>query len=209
MQKERQEFQSALDRQSNTFEQKLDIVTVKFESELEKRSKAYTQLREERGEVIKNIYQKVVNLEDDIGRLLNRIETEETPDIDEQISETNNAINDLEEYYRKNKIFLTEDTCAEIEYIIDTSQTSYDKFVESYPEDGDFDGESETADELSNLEQRTESEFKKLKRELVDRFRELLGVGEVELGDRGEEDQIEFIDEMAKEGEDGSQNSDE
>ncbi len=108
--KDLEEFKYSLERSSTEFR-------IKFE-----------KLHAERAEVIKNLYQKIIDKEDSFRSLINPIQLSGEPSQEEKIRVVVEKANEMIKYFRRNKIFFEEDLCNEVNILIKKYNESWQSY---------------------------------------------------------------------------------
>lgn len=149
---------------------KTDIQLLAKENELR-----FSKLHNDRVEVIKNIYSKIVDVELNLFTLVRilRNESPDKPDWMNLITKTDQSFHDLQYYYTQNRIYFTADDCSLFSDICTLIIELFDiKIFTDYIQDKKKieDEWFEKADKLIN------SEIPKLQFRIENIFRNILGV---------------------------------
>ncbi len=158
----------------------------KYKSNLEKisveHSVRFQQLHSDRAQAIKELYEKIVELDLSLKLVLKAFHLITEDPLEKKITRVADAHNDLYKLYLPKKIFFKKTTCSIIDSIIDNSK---DIFIDitTYPVDP---RDNEYKYDQSLLKERHEfwekarnthgEEITKLKEGLEDEFREMLGI---------------------------------
>lgn len=158
----------------------------KYKSNLEKiateHSIRFQQLHTERAQVIKEMYQKLVDLDLALSATLKAFHHVSEPSIEEKVNAVSKAHNDLYYFYLPKKIYFEKSLCSLLDTIIENSK---DVFIDitTYPLDPTS---IEYKYDRALLKERHEywdkarkthsSEICQLKEKLEDEFRNILGI---------------------------------
>lgn len=160
----------------------------KYKSNLEKiaieHSIRFQKLHSERAEAIKDLYQKLVDLDLSLNSVLKGFHHAGEPAIEEKIKVLSQRHNDLYYFYLPKKIYFETDVCKLMDTIIDTSR---DIFIDvtTYPIDPKdiqykFDRELllERHNYWKKARETHQNEITQLRQRLEDKFRNILGISE-------------------------------
>lgn len=179
--KELNEYQAKIDKELKEHQASIDKELNEYRNELEKDRLRYTKLHNKRAEITAELYEKFVEFEEDLRSLTHPMQKVGDPAKDEKLENTAKSGNEFLNFYMMNKIYFPPEVCETVEEIVEESmeihkekRTRAAKFAHREMEPGDFEKE------LDYWERVTEEDIPKLKEELENHFRELLGV---ELGE--------------------------
>lgn len=153
-----------------------DIKLAEINSQLEKSKSQFELLNKERVEVIKNLYAKLVDMEDYL-RIYFRGLTTGDIDITTKTMEyvnVENSVADFMDYNNHNRIFFEENVCHEIkemDALITIILNIHLKLVESPTEEEEL--EKQILELVNKL---IKEEIPKIKQNLEDEFRRIIGV---------------------------------
>ncbi|HDR7866526.1 TPA: hypothetical protein QCY24_000134 [Bacillus wiedmannii] len=173
-------YKSELRKREDDFRKFLDDQKEEHKSELKKINDKYhitfSKLHVDRAEKIKDLYEKIVELELSISKLLGLgIEIEEGLSKDEVQERAIGVIRKtiaLEDYYLINKIYFSEEVCNSFEDLRAYTQIIVGFFYGYY----DRQEEEEKKTTKLKIEKYIKEEFPKVKKDLEVYFRRLLGV---------------------------------
>tara|TARA_B110000091_G_scaffold71050_1_gene78365 strand:+ start:799 stop:1476 length:678 start_codon:yes stop_codon:yes gene_type:complete len=145
----------------------------------------YFKLHNDRGEIIEKLYAKLVKLNTSMEILTHPMKTHSnTQDFEEYENEliinAEESYNSLNDFYQIKKIFFQEDTTKVIDKILDVFKTAYFNYNDygfyvkgTAVEDGEI---IESRKKMKDAYLSVKNEIPKVKKNLEDEFRELLGV---------------------------------
>ena len=138
----------------------------------------FSKLHEERAQIVKNLYEKLIKIRKSMNRFM-IFYGPEGPNLEEGKTAYSNLVNFID-YFDNNQIFFSEKICSSIEEIRSnymdayTGFISYESFRGQFKHDKeistkDFDSKNKAWDKISKM-------LPLLERELVNEFRRILGV---------------------------------
>lgn len=155
---------------------KFDIKLAEINAQLEKNKLQFELLNKERVEVIKNLYVKLVDMEDFLGiyfRKLNAYNIDVKKKSVEYLN-VEKAVSDFMEYNNHNRIFFNETICHDIKEIDAIITIILD--MHSRLSDKPDEGQDITKKVLELLNKMIRDEIPKFKRNLENEFRLIIGV---------------------------------
>jgi hypothetical protein len=187
-----EKYKTSLQKETESFRHNLNFEVEKFRHELNTSATEhqirYSKLYEERGQVIKSIYNLLLDLENSLASLTSMFQGHEwTTDI-ERDKKVKENIQSLQSYLEQNRIFFTETLCVKIETIIsDSYQITVDMHMakrtevmnENYNKRGHTLGEKALLKPLEiwrELDNKVQKEIKTARLDLAQEFRALIGV---------------------------------
>ncbi len=187
-----EKFKHSLQKENETFTHNLNLEAEKFRHELNTTATEhqikYAKLYEERGLVIKFIYNLLLELENALTNLTTTFQGPEwTTDTDRE-NRTTNVISQLRVQLEQNRIFFSTSLCDNIEDIIlDAHKIKVDMYVvKKDQQNNDYSnkvGIFKTSEELlqptqtwRELDQKVQKDIKTARLNLAQEFRTLIGV---------------------------------
>lgn len=159
-----------------------------YQTELEKEKIRFSDLHTKRGEVVGELYTRMVDFEEDMRSLVKPFQgTQEIPQ-DEKIKQAADSGEEFRSFYKKNRVYLPPDVCDSTEELIDEFKDVFDDFaIYRVHEQGAsaFDPSERMDVWVEDWEKIDDDTIPELKSELEDHFRELLGA---ELREDSEQD---------------------
>lgn len=169
-------YKTKLEQENKNFQYSLDIKLNEFNIQ-------FSKLHQERADVIKNLYYKIVELQAAMTVFTRRLHIViENADNEERVrlERVNNALNEFIKYYMPNKIFFDKKLAKKLDNIANQYwNKSYDfSQVSKALKSGDisrelYDAFSKTSKDISEI---VKNEYPKLIEELEKEFRKILGV---------------------------------
>lgn len=158
----------------------------KYKSNLERitteHSIRFQQLHTERAQVIKEMYQKLVDLDLALDATLKAFHHISEPSLEEKITAVSKAHNDLYYFYLPKKIFFEKSLCSLLDGIVDSSKSVFID-ITTFPVDPtsieykyDRGLLMERHEYWEKARKIHEIEIKELKEKLEDEFRNILGI---------------------------------
>jgi hypothetical protein len=143
----------------------------------------FQALHAERGQVLKTIYEKLVQLDEYLHSALRFLQVKGDRSLNDKVQDISRAFNDLRKYYLPRQIFLEKSLCAKIDAVLDLAKGIF-LDVTTYPVDP---ADPTVAFDRAVLQERHvfwdrartahNTEFAALKGQLEDEFRRILGLG--------------------------------
>ncbi|WP_276258135.1 hypothetical protein [Haloglomus litoreum] len=150
-----------------------------YQTELEKEKIRFSDLHTKRGEVVGELFTKMVDFEEDMRSLVKPFQgTGEIPQ-HEKIKQAADSGESFREYYEKNRVYLPPDVCETTEEMLGEFKEVFDDFaIYRVHEQGTsaFDPIERMDVWVEDWEKIDDDTVPELKRELENHFRELLGV---------------------------------
>lgn len=175
--KQLNDYQAKIDKELRDHQAKIDKEMNKYRNELEKDRLRYTKLHNKRAELTAELYERFVEFEEELRKLTDPMQKENDPTQSEQISNTAESGNQFLNFYMKNKIYFPPEVCDTVENIVEESMDIHRKkrmraakSAHHQMQPDDF------KSEIEHWERVTKEDIPKLKEELENHFRELLGV---------------------------------
>lgn len=177
-------FSHILTKQSEEYKSILNKQTESYKSELQRLNNrqqiTFSKLHVDRAETIKNVYSKLVELEDSTRNLVKPLQLNGEPSKKEKVTEAYGKFNDFYSYSNVNRIYFSEEICK----LIDTIKEAFKEIlvsIETYAvlEDklaDDIDFRKVQRQVLLANWKRVREEIPELKILLEGEFRKLLGV---------------------------------
>jgi len=143
----------------------------------------FQKLHSERAEAIKELYGRLVSLDDSLQSTLRPLQMVGEPSLAEKIKELGTSFNELRNYFVPRRIFFTEDTAKLVDEVLGVAKDVY-LDITTYPSDPthpDYEAEnpevSRDRRELWRKARATHAgEFAAVKRSLEAQFRSILGI---------------------------------
>ena len=161
------------------FRQILSRDLEKFKSGLEMEAMThkirYERLHGERVEVIKEVYQKIVQADSSLRFLVKIFHPIYEPPLEKKEESAVRHCNDLTGYYERNRIFFEESLAKDIDDILDSFHRAWTSY-QAYKEAGggrDPDGALEASREITEQMGKTAP---KVRKQLETKFRNILGI---------------------------------
>jgi hypothetical protein len=187
-----EKYKSLLQKDTESFKNSLNIEAERFKYELNTLSIEhqirYSKLYEERGQVIKRIYNLLVDLETSLAELTTLFQGPEWIEDTQRENKTRLSIHELKRYLEYNRIFFNEGLCLKIESILSDShnisiEMALAKISELRNQKYNKQGIEISVDELSKpsntwhvLDEKVQKEINAARLELAQEFRSLIGV---------------------------------
>lgn len=146
---------------------------------LQKEKFRFTELHTERGQIIKELYSKLVQFDNDMSSLANPMQLEGEKDISEKITQARDSGIEFKQYYEQHRIFFSKDICNKVDEFFSEMDSVFGDHWHYKLHDFDDDtlGKSEKRDILiDNWEEIDEGNIADLKADLRTEFRAILGV---------------------------------
>lgn len=159
-------------------EQLLSRDIEKFKSDLEKESfrfrTKFEKLHGDRAEVIKNLYTKIVDTEENLSSLMSPFQPAGTDPQEVKAKKSADSINDLISYFERNKIFLDEKTEKSISKIVEICRSAWYDFdlVRMLKEDQDKTYHKQWNEAWNKFKDQSP----KTKHKVIQSFRQILGI---------------------------------
>lgn len=165
-----------LKQENKNFQHQLDTKLQEFNIQ-------FSLLHQERGEVIKNLYTKIIELQSamfDFTRTLQIIIEDAEIEERQRVERVNKALKDFANYYMPNKIFFTQSLANKIDKLLEEywdKGWDYARMNKEFKKD-DLPSElfSEYLDKTREISEKVDREFPPLIQELEVEFRKILGV---------------------------------
>lgn len=187
-----EKYKNTLEQKSDSFRHELNIEAEKFRHELNtvsiEHQIKYTKLYEERGQVIKKIYNLLLELEHSLSSLTTLFQGPEWITDTERDKKAVESIRELKECLDQNRIFFSIPLCEKVESIIaDSRKITVDMFMakkleqrnDSYNSRGIDLPEKELlkpSDTWHELDEKVQKDIKSALLDLAQEFRVLIGV---------------------------------
>ncbi|QIL75196.1 hypothetical protein [Hymenobacter sp. HDW8] len=187
-----EKYKNSLQLDTEAFKNELNFKTEAFKHELQISSTEhqirYSKLYEERGEIIKLIYNLLLELENSLSDLTSMFQGPEWKDDTEKDDKATESIKKTRNALEVNRIFFSIDLCSKIEFLLSDSQkVIHEMFIakrlEQRNERFNKNRMSLTEEELLKpskkwieLNEKVQSETKNARMDLAQEFRNLIGV---------------------------------
>lgn len=189
---------SELEQEVEAFRQRLQQESDKHKLELDKNLEEYrnhleilrlqnqvmfSQLHEKRGEVLQNLYKKLINFDSLLYELTKPLKmgNDFKKEEEDRKIRTSEAFNDFNNYYNENRIYFGKITCD----LLDKLRADFKKHLKDYTEKDFFISLGAQGDELVQASIKAAMVWEKVQKEippalrsLEDEFRRILGVPE-------------------------------
>jgi Zn-dependent oligopeptidase len=187
-----EKYKSSLEKDTVTFKHKLNLEAETFRQELNKTSFEhqikYSKLYEERGQIIKEIYNLLTDLENSLSNLTTPWQGPDWTNDNERDKKATISIETLRTNIAKNRIFFSVDLCEKIEAIVKDSHAitvemsiakSGERRNEKFNKQGirlDAKELLKPSDTWHELDEKVQKEIKAARLNLEEEFRLLIGV---------------------------------
>lgn len=142
----------------------------------------FQHLHSERATVVKDLYEKLVNLDESLYSTLRRFQAVGEADLEEKVGALGGNFNELRNYYLPKRIFLEESLCELIDKILDSAKDIFYDITTYAINTGDhsYRYDRELLEERHQFWKKArgihENEVSKLKKNLENKFRNILGI---------------------------------
>ncbi|WP_247731124.1 hypothetical protein [Halovivax limisalsi] len=150
-----------------------------YQAELSREEVRFAELHEERANVMKDLYGKLTEFDEDMRILVDPIVSRGETDRDEKLDIAAESVEELRRYYLRNKIYLPPDVCETMDDLLKTYRDMFHEFALLRIHDrkeSALEERERTEKWLENWEDLTTDEVPELKLKLETQFRDLLGV---------------------------------
>jgi hypothetical protein len=187
-----EKYKVSLQNETENFRHDLNFEAEKFRHELNTTATEhqirYSKLYEERGQVIKSIYNLLLELENSLAKLTTMFQGPEWTTDTERDKVVTENIQKLRSYLEQNRIFFSEALCSKIEVILsDAHKITVDMFTakrteimnDNYNKRGHILGEQALLKPLEmwrELDDKVQRDIKAARLDLAQEFRTLIGV---------------------------------
>lgn len=174
----------------NAITQYFDKQLQQYQTELEKEKIRFDDLHTKRGEVVGELYTKMVDFEEDMRSLVKPFQGAGEIPQDDKIKQAADSGEAFRSFYNRNRVYLPPDVCDTSEELLDEFKDVFDDFaIYRVHEQGTsaFDPSERMEVWVEDWEKIDEDSIPELKQELEDHFRELLGVELRDGSDSGSE----------------------
>jgi len=187
-----EKYKASLQNETENFRHNLNFEAEKFRHELNTTATEhqirYSKLYEERGQVIKSIYNLLLELENSLAKLTTMFQGPEWTTDTERDKVVTENIQKLRSYLEQNRIFFSEALCSKIEAILsDAHKITVDMYTakrteimnDNYNKRGHILGEQALLKPLEiwrELDDKVQRDIKAARLDLAQEFRTLIGV---------------------------------
>ena len=187
-----EKYKNSLQKDTESFRHNLNFEAEKFRHELNKTSIEhqikYSKLYEERGQIIKQTYNLLYELENSLTNLTSMFQGPEWTKDTERDRKTTDVITQLKTHLEQNRIFFSTELCNKIEAIIvEAHKIAVDIYVakkdQEYNDHSNKIGQFRTTEELlqpiqtwQQLDQKVQRDINSARLDLAQEFRILIGV---------------------------------
>jgi Zn-dependent oligopeptidase len=187
-----EKYKTSLQKETDSFRHGLNFEAEKFRHELNTTATEhqirYSKLYGERGQVIKTIYNLLLELENSLANLTSMFQGAEWTTESERDKIVTENIKKLRSYLEQNRIFFSEALCSKIETILtEAHQITVDMYMakrteimnENYNKSGHVLGEQALLKPLEiwqELDNKVQKDIKAARLDLAQEFRTLIGV---------------------------------
>lgn len=147
--------------------------------ELQKEKYRFTELHSERGQVIKELYSKLNQFDNDMASLANPMQPKGELEMSEKLSQARDSGLSFKQYYERHRIFFSKDVCDKVDEFFSEMDSVFGDHWHYKLHDFDDDTleDSEKRDKLmENWKKIDEGNIANVKADLRAEFREILGV---------------------------------
>lgn len=177
--KQEQDFQGEIDKEVQRFQNDLDKELQRVQTELEKEQIVFSGLHEKRAEIVSEFYAKMDEFDEDMRSVVHPAFDNEDEPMQENIEAAAESGEEFRRYYKKKKIYFPSEICETTEELLSEYNEMFHDFAifrVHDQENSPLNANKRLDTWVEKWDSLTEDEIPKLREELENHFRELLGV---------------------------------